>query len=166
LNNFIQNLQDWQLFFSTVATASAALTGLLFVSLSLNRSKLKHADEQINLAKARLTFSDFLYVLMISFVFLVPHQVPYSLTIALVVLGLTRAIGMVRDLIKHPRYGKRGTGKILRDVFFPLLASCGLIFVGIEVYLGINNSIYWLVGVIATLLISACWNAWLLLVEI
>ena len=32
---------------------------------------------------ARRTFGDFLYVLMIGLVFLVPHQVPYSLSIAL-----------------------------------------------------------------------------------
>ncbi len=35
--------------------------------------------------------------------------------------------------------------------------------VAIAIALGSTNSMYWLVLVIAALLVSACWNAWLLL---
>jgi len=80
---FKLTLQSWQFFFTAVATASATLTGLLFVSLSLNRERLRGE-------KAHLTLS------------------------------------------------------IARNYF---------------------NAIYGLVGVIAALLVTACWNAWLLLVE-
>ena len=106
---------------------------------------------------------------MIAFVFLVPHQVPYSLTVSLVVLGLSRAIGLIRSIVINKRSDiKQGDRQIIiREILLPLTASIGLILIGIEVLLGNYNYIYWLVGVIAALLlISACWNAWLLLVEV
>ena len=38
---FQASIQSWQVFYATVAAVSATLTGLLFVSLSLNRDRLK-----------------------------------------------------------------------------------------------------------------------------
>ena len=105
---------------------------------------------------------------MIAFVFLVPHQVPYSLTVSLVVLGLSGAVRLVRNIVNNWKSDKKLGDKeiIIREILLPLIASAGLTLVGIEVLLGNYNFIYWLVGVIAAQLISACWNAWLLLVEI
>jgi hypothetical protein len=162
-----QTLQSWQMFYATVATASATLSGLLFVSLSLHRDHLKGTRGQAILATARRTFSNFLYVLMIALVFLVPHQAPYSLTTALLVLGLSRTFGLVRDarLYLKPQPGRVGVYAILREVALPSLAAIGLIAVGIDVALGSTEVIFVLVGVIAALLIIACWNAWLLLIE-
>ena len=90
MNDFLSSLQSWQIFYVTVAAASATLTGLLFVSLSLNRERLKGKNARRVKSIARQTFGDFLYVLMISLVFIVPHQVPISLTVALLVLGVKR----------------------------------------------------------------------------
>jgi hypothetical protein len=168
MNDFLKSLQDWQLFYATVAASSATLTGLLFVSLSLNRKKFNDNEHRNNLLKARNTFSNFLYILMIAFVFLVPHQVPYSLTVSLVVLGLSRAIGLIRSIAINQTSDIKQGGRhiVIREILLPLIASAGLVLVGIEVLFGNYNFIYWLVGVIAAILISACWNAWLLLVEI
>lgn len=167
MSQFTTSLQSWQIFFATVAAAAATLTGLLFVSLSLNRERLTGRQARLILASARLTFSDFLYVLMIALVFLIPHQVPLSLTVALLVLGLSRAIGLVQDYRRHWRKSrsKMNLGEILRELGLPAIASLGLIAVAIAAFFGITNSIYGLVGVIAALLLTACWRAWLLLVE-
>ncbi len=88
MSEFSSSLLSWQLFFATVAAASATLTGLLFVSLSLNRERLTGQRAHLVLTSARRTFSDFLHVLMISVVFLVPHKIPLSLTVALLVFGI------------------------------------------------------------------------------
>ncbi len=167
MDAFHQSLQAWQVFYATVAAASATLTGLLFVSLSLNRERLKGARAHIILGTARRTFGDFLYVLMIALVFIIPHQVPYSLAIALLVLGCSRGIGLVRGAIRPKtaparRAGARGS---LRDIGFPLLASLGLIAVAIAILFGQMDALYWLVIVIAALLVTACWNAWELLIQ-
>jgi hypothetical protein len=38
---FAEVLRDWQMFYATVATACATLTGLLFVALTLNTAVLR-----------------------------------------------------------------------------------------------------------------------------
>ena len=165
---FKQSLQNWQFFFASVATASATLTGLLFVSLSLDRDKLRGGKAHTTLSIARNTFGDFLYVLMIALVFLVPHPVLLSLTVALLVLGISSGGGLVvRELRQNLRASQKRLGSrlILRRIGLPSIASIGLVVVAIEIGLGNYDAIYGLVGVIAALLITACWNAWLLLIE-
>jgi hypothetical protein len=161
-------LQSWQFFFAAVATAAATLTGLLFVSLSLNRERLRGETAHLTLSIARNTFGDFLYVLMIALVFLVPHQVPVGLTVALLVLGVASGLGVVlretRQLRSHSRRSL-DMRWLLRQVGLPILASLGLVWVAVEIGLHHYTAIFGLVVVIAALLVSACWNAWLLLVE-
>jgi hypothetical protein len=158
--SFKESLESWQLFYATVGAATAALTGLLFVSLSLNRERLKGKKSEITRNTARRTFGDFLYVLMISFVFIVPHQIPFSLAIALLVLGFSRGIGFLREAM-----GNAGKSNLLKEILLPLTASLGLMLVAVFVLLGQMNALYGLVIAIAALLVAACWNAWLLLME-
>jgi hypothetical protein len=168
MDSFTQTLLDWQLFFATVATAAAALTGLLFVSLSLNRDRLKGTRAADVISIARNTFGDFLYVLMISLVFLVPHPVPLGLTVALLVLGLASGAGIIVREASRPRRRRKRMNQlklILRRIGLPALASIGLIVVAIEIALDHYVAIYGLVAVIAALLVTACWNAWQLLLE-
>jgi hypothetical protein len=40
----VQRIQEWQAFYSTLATASATLTGLLFVAMSLNTNARSDED--------------------------------------------------------------------------------------------------------------------------
>ncbi len=165
---FKQSLQNWQVFFTSVAAAAATLTGLLFVSLSLNRDRLKGDQAAKTLSIARITFGDFLYVLMIALVFLVPHPLPLSLTIALLVLGITSAIGIViREIrfIRNASHRQLDVRSIVRRIGLPTLASLGLVVVAIEIDIGNYDAIFGLVGVIAALLVTACWNAWLLLLN-
>ncbi len=167
MDDFHQILQNWQLFYATIAAASATLTGLLFVSLSLNRERLKGQRAKTVIATARRTFGDFLYVMMISITFLVPHLVPLSLTIALLVLGISRGAGLIREATPHARRStQRLNSPILLRVFsLPLVATLGLILVALAFGAGIYAAAYLLVIVIAALLTRACWNAWLLLIE-
>ena len=165
---FKQSLQNWQFFFASVATASATLTGLLFVSLSLNRIRWSGDRSHPILRIARNTFADFLYVLMIALVFLVPHPVPLSLTVALLVLGVASGGGLIlREVRQYDKVSKKllDAKLILRRIGLPSIASIGLIVVAIEIALGNYEAIYGLVGVIAALLVTACWNAWLLLLQ-
>jgi len=60
---------------------------------------------------------------------------------------------------------KRSMGRVVREIALPAVSYLGLIVVAIEVFRGDLTSIYTLVLVIAALLTTASWNAWLLLVE-
>jgi hypothetical protein len=104
---------------------------------------------------------------MIGLVFLVPHHVPIGLAVALFVLGLARGVGLVRRALRtaKDRSQQIKSGQTLREVALPALASVGLLVVGVEVVRGDMLAIYGLVFVIAALLTTASWNAWLLLTQ-
>jgi hypothetical protein len=59
MSSFVEGLESWQLFYATVGAAAAALTGLLFVSLSLNRERLRGKKAGQTRSIARKTFGDF-----------------------------------------------------------------------------------------------------------
>ncbi len=162
---FQASIQSWQVFYATVAAVSATLTGLLFVSLSLNRDRLKGQNPHTIIGRARQTFGDFLYVLMISLVFIVPHQLPISLSIALLVLGLSRGFAFFRQTAISLKDKSISLLILVKEIGLPFTASLGLIIVAIAINFGVLNAIYGLVAVIAALLVTACWNAWLLLIE-
>ncbi len=167
MNAFTDQLAEWQVFYSTVALTSVTIAGLLFVSLSINREAVRGGGQGLSLRLAREGFGDFLYVLMIGLVFLVPHQVPIGLAVALFVLGLARGVGLVRRALRtaNDRSQEIKAGQTLREVALPSIASVGLLVVGVEVVRGDMLAIYGLVFVIATLLATASRNAWLLLTQ-
>jgi len=167
MDTFVQDLRDWQPFFSTLALASATLVGLLFVSLSLYRDRHRSPSAVTQLPAAQRSFGDFLYVLMLGLVFLVPHQVPFGLAVALLALGAARALGLLRQTLgsKGKRRARTTLADALREYAIPGVASLGLIVIAMEVWLGQTIAIYALVLVVAALLTTGSWNAWLLLVE-
>lgn len=166
LEDFGSQLELWQLFYSTVSLAAVTLAGLLFVSLSLRAEKLKYPENARYLRLAKGSFGDFLYILMLGLVFLVPHQAPMGLAVALFVLGGARAVGLARQL----RQGRNDQGEsggdpnAVRDVALPAVASLGLIVVGAAILVGQMVAVYGLVLVVAAMLATASWNAWLILV--
>ena len=165
MNDFTQQLVQWQWFYATVATSAATLMGLLFVSLSVNRKSATRPSGGY-LHTAQQSFGDFLYVFMIGLVFLVPHQAPFGLAVALFALGAARTAGVIR----HWRHGGSSVSRdkrfsaSLREYGLPLVATLGLLFVAVEILMGNTDSIFGLVAVIAALLATASWNAWLLLI--
>jgi hypothetical protein len=167
MDEFAQALSGWQLFYATVATSAATLTGLLFVALSINLEKLRGTDGARRLRVSQRSFGDFLYVLMIGLVFLVPNQIPAGFSLALLVLAASRAAGMVRQAIKGNRGVQRAqsASQAIREYALPIIASLGLAVVAVAALVGRFEALYGLVGVIAALLATASWNAWILLVQ-
>jgi len=162
---FTQALKDWQLFFSTVALASVTLAGLLFVSLSLRFDRIRSETFTGTMKLAQQSFSDFLYVLMLGLIFLVPHPVPFGLAVALFVMGIARAAGLIRQIIKKDSGSQvQQKRRIFRKSVLSALTALGLIVVAVQIMRGDMNSIVILVLVVAALLTTASWNAWLILV--
>ena len=119
MGDFARELKDWQFFYATVATASATLTGLPFVSLSLQRQGDKPDLAKLPLQAARRSFGDFLYLLMLALVFLVPHRSPGGLAIALFALGASRAIGLIRQAARTRPPGGSGSRSWARCARWP-----------------------------------------------
>lgn len=158
MNEFSGILQRWQIFYATIATSSATLTGLLFVSLSLERGRWSAAERSDRLRVARGALADFLYVLMLSLVFLVPDQTRWGFAVAMLVLTVARTVGLISYVMRSQPRRRTGTGQR------HLAAVIGLAAVVIAVVNGLDAALYGLVGVIAALVARATWTAWILLV--
>jgi len=164
--HFDERLLQWQPFFTTVATVAATLVGLLFVSLSLNREKIASAPDQMLLRLARRSFSDFLLVLLIALFFLIPYQGNTALAVELFGLGILRIRWLFLQLSSQTKREHKPTlPTLVREYMLPALAVIGILIAGAGIYRQELAAIYWfVVPVLAILLLRASWNAWLLLV--
>ncbi len=167
MNAFAELLKTWESFYLAVATAAATLMGLLFVALSVNLHLLHGPKGAHHRDTAVRTFGDFLFTLMLSLVLLIPNQEPMGFAIALFVLGITRAVSLVRQALKARRAttSRPSLSLVVREYALPLLASVGLLVATTRILYGHYNAVILLVGVISALLVTACQNAWLLLVQ-
>jgi hypothetical protein len=164
MDTFTQQIAQWQRFFGTVAASAATLTGLLFVSLSVNRSPSEPLTGA-RLTRARRSFGDFLFVLMMGLVFLVPQRVSGVLALAPRVGG-ARAGGIIREAGRRRKTEAKQLkmSEALREYGLPAVATLGLLVIAVEILRGATIAIFGMVLVVAALLVTASWNAWLLLV--
>jgi len=166
--NFEEQILKWQPFFITLATVAGTLIGLLFISLSLTRDKVVSNPEVFRLA--RRGFADFLHVVLVSLFFLIPVEGNKSLGIELFAVGILRTRLLFKQMISPAGRGPKSAAlKLISEFIMPILSTVGLLIAGIEIYRGGNDAVlsiyYVVVPVIATILFSACSNAWLLLME-
>ena len=167
MNSFAEFLKGWESFYLAVATAAATLVGLLFVALSVNMRLLRGPDGAHHRDTALRTFGDFLFALMLSLVLLIPNQEPIGFAIALFVLGIFRGVSLVRQACRTrlATTNRPALSLVVRDYALPLLASVGLIVTAIRVLSGHFGAVILLVGVVSALLVTACQNAWSLLLQ-
>jgi hypothetical protein len=104
---------------------------------------------------------------MLSLVLLVPNQEPIGFAVALFVLGISRGVALVLQALKARRaaVSPPSTALIVRDYALPLLASVGLIVATVRILCGHFGAVVLLVGVVSALLVTACLNAWSLLLR-
>jgi hypothetical protein len=161
MNNFTQMLQQWQPFYTTIASAAATLTGLLFVSLSLNRQRLDGAARMA----ARRTFANLIDVLVLALIFLIPHQRASDLGIALLTYGLVRVLATVLEAVKSFKGRVRGTffRTFARHIGLQLVLSSGIVIFGVAIFQRAASAMFLPVAIVVGLLGSASWNAWELL---
>jgi hypothetical protein len=169
MNGFAQLVQEWQVFYATIAASAATLVGLLFVSMPLSVGMFA-GTENIGLKKlATQTLLNFLYAIVFSLIFLIPRQTPIGLGTPLMcvgIVGLIRTISNLRDLLSNiPRGISRRTTFV--GVTMALGAFSVLIIVSLLVLLRANaDSLYWLVAPMILLLVSASANTWSLLMGV
>jgi modulator of FtsH protease len=161
-------LQEWQVFYATVAAACATLTGLLFVALSINVDILNRAENVELMWLARQTFGEFLFVLMIALLFLIPHRISLSLGVSLLALGIawTFSTGKSASDSFRKSKAKPTLAIFLRRFGLSLAGALGIVAVSIAMLLEWMDALYFLVFMLAALLASASRNAWHLLVRV
>jgi hypothetical protein len=168
MNAFAQTVEGWHDFYHVIGDASAALMGLLFVSLSLNADVIiKKTNTDLRIL-ATQTFTSFINVLMIAVIFLIPNQDPQGLGIPLLGIDcfglystISRYLLVKRD---QPRIWR--TGGVTRRFIMPTICFVILLIISISVFFSRTSGFYWLVPILILLLLDAIFNSWDLLLRL
>jgi UDP-N-acetylmuramyl pentapeptide phosphotransferase/UDP-N-acetylglucosamine-1-phosphate transferase len=153
----------WSNFAVIAGSASGALTGLLFVAVSINRDRL--ANHPVLRSEAGQTLVLFLLPLITSMVLVIPGAPNWTLGLELLTIGIIGGVAMT--LIS---YGKHAEGEgpedrlaRLLDSVSPNLLTILLILVAACIELAGANGLYWLAPALIVALVSGVVNAWLFL---
>jgi len=154
-------MNDWQAAYTTIAEVAATLTGLLFVSVSVKLNVASDEERRWMLMIAKRSFMDFLAVLAVALLFLVPAVSPYVIGWAILWLGILRAVWHV----SHWRTCRSlaTLNMKLREYIVPMVATFGLFIAGIATLLAWSIALKVTYVLAIALLFGACQNAWRLL---
>lgn len=162
--NIAYTADAWQVLFGAVAAASAALTGLLFVGLSINLKKVVGTPE--HLGRAREVLGQLLSLLVLSIILLIPGQSRLVLGAELILLGATLvgvSVFLHRQTFKRIEAGRRIRWGARVAVFH--VGTLAIPLAGVSLVLNRYGGLYWLA---ITVLIYFLWstiNAWTLVVQ-
>jgi hypothetical protein len=154
---------EWTDLFVAAAGASAALTGLVFVAVSINIQEILRLPGVPDRALATLML--LLAAVVISLLPLIPDQSDTALGLELVLVGLAfiAVIG-----VTGTRSFQRADNPAVR-VELVVLAALGTVpyvIGGVLVLADADGGLYWVIGGVIGAIVGAVLNAWVLLVEI
>jgi hypothetical protein len=153
-------MREWSDFFVAEVGASAGLSGLLFVAVSINLGQiLKYPHLPTRALEALVAM---LCVLVISTFALVPGQMALAYGLE---IGGTGLLTWVIQTIALTRTRKSGYETFLR-YFFNQVPPLPFVVGGILLCVGHPSALYWIVPGTLLCILSGVFSAWVLLVEI
>ena len=172
IDNFTAAIAAWQPFYALAGSAAFTLAGLIFVVVSVKIDMIALAGEQGDLVQfARETLSNFLALLLISLVFMIPGQGPHGTGIPLHFIG----VGMMwraAKLWKRFEFGSKeqrflDSALFRSKLLIPNTVCCAvLIFISVDLLCGNTYYLSWMTLVIIWLLIASSWSAWSLMLRL
>jgi len=158
-------IDAWSNYLSVQAECAATLTGLVFVAVSINLSRILSIPGLTGRAAESLL--QLFGVVVISTTALIPHQPPVALGTEILTMGfalwLVQTVAQIRYMTSntgHPRFW--GITRIVQTQF----ANLPFFVSGILLLRGLPAGLYWLAPGLVFSLIAGVANAWVLLVEI
>jgi hypothetical protein len=153
----------WASFGGAVAAVAGALTGLLFVALSVKGSAL--VGSRPLASRAAQTLVLFMMAVLVAVVVAAP-QPATAIGAELVVLATLSGVGLFVLDRRAGHAGEPGLARYL-ERFSPNTITAVLVGVaGITVIAGAGGGLYWLIPAVAASLIGGVINAWLFLVRV
>jgi hypothetical protein len=162
---YADQIGTWQGFYTTVAGLSAGLVGLLFVGLGLNPQIISAGGPAGMRVLAAQTFHNFLVLLVIALMALVPDTTGRSLAITLLIVGTQGVIRVALDL-RRARRDPDPTWRALQALTryaAPALAYAICLWLVIDLWDGVTEALGDIVAIVLLLLLSATANCWDLL---
>ena len=158
-------MNGWQNFFVGELGASAALTGLVFVGVSINLTKIMASSNLINRALEALVA--LVVVLFISSLLLIPGQALLASGIEVLLIGLldwmTMLLLQLHTLRKmQPQY----RSAFARIIVVCQMAALSFVMAGVVLLLFGTGGLYWIVAATLLSFLAAFTDAWVLLIEI
>jgi modulator of FtsH protease len=154
----------WHDLFVTVGGSAAALTGLIFVSVSINLREIIASPHLP--VRAAETLSILVAMLLLSLFLLAPGQSRTVLGAEILALGAAMA-GMLLTIRTRLR---RAAGEPLTWTVVPvaiiLAATIPVIVAGTTLLAGAGGGLYWLLPALVFGFAGAVFSAWILLIEI
>jgi hypothetical protein len=155
----------WSDFAVAVVGAAAALTGLLFVAVSVNLERILAAAALTNRSGSTLIL--FVIPLVVGVLVLVPDQSPAALGIELILAGAAFGAGLLR--INRPT--NRGAMEtrlswLLLRFGTSVTISASLVLAGATVLVGWGGGLYWIAPAVLVAFLGGLMTVWVLLVEI
>jgi hypothetical protein len=159
------DVDSWNGFAAALATASAALAGLVFVAVSINITRILRVPKLPG--RAGETVILFVGALCDCALVLIPHQPVTALGVELLVAGTLAAA--ILGAIVVPALGvptRQPWSWRLARVIQGLAATVPVILAGCSLIGWIAGGLYWLAAGVLFAIVFAVGNAWVLLVEV
>jgi hypothetical protein len=165
----IQDLAVWQNFYLLMGGASATLTGLLFVAVSLSTHRIvgEHAENISIFVTPTLTL--FVSVLSTAALMVIPTQTRLSLSLMLVLLGaigLSYSTRILRRMITHSTPQIIALPHLIWHGLLPVISYLLTLGAGFWFFGGSSEALNAVALAILILLIAAIKNAWELMLWI
>ncbi len=158
-------LAEWQTFFSVQAGAAATLTGLVFVAVSINLSRIM--EVQGLPGRAAESLLQLMQVFFVAGAALIPSQSFAALAEEILAISV---VSWVIQTIAQIRYARSRGGHprlwLLSRTVMSQVSTVPFWVAGILLALRNPGGLYWLVPGIAFSFVAGVTSAWVLLVEI
>ena len=155
--------EAWHDLFAAAGGASATLAGLLFVAVSLNHEQVLKAAGLPALAAQSISVLIGLVVLCLAG--LAPGQPLILVGVEVLVLGVALSGLVLAPTLRLLPKIERLSWK-LRRVAVAVLPTVPMLVTGVSLVAGAGGGFYWALGTIVAGLVTATYNAWVLLIEI
>lgn len=161
-STFLMN--EWYDLFVATAGAAAALTGLLFVGVSINLERIlsfhKLADRALNSLILLLT------ILIVSIIFLVPGQSLLYLGIEVLIITIIAIIIIFRTDYSILIYNNEYRREKLSNLIFDQLSILPFVIGGMMLTFSNERGVFLIVLALIFCFIKSVSDAWVLLIEI
>jgi len=158
-------MDKWHSYFSVTASASATLTGLIFVGVSINLKKILQFRQLPGRALGTLVILT--NNLLVSSFCLIPDQTLFSLGIKISFLTLIIWMFNTRlDILSIKEKDQTFRAQNIQNMVFNQLTIAPFIIAGIFLLQSNAKGIDWLIPGIALSFVKAIVDAWVLVIEI